>query len=70
MQEGSSLIMPDDEKINMGPTTFFTCIIVSILIGAAIAYVISLLVARFTEPKKTLVMRDERGRLEGIIETR
>lgn len=61
--------MPD-EKFCMSPAMFFTCIIVSVLIGAAITYVVSLLVVHFTEPKQTMVLRDEKGRLEGIIETR
>lgn len=61
--------MPDD-KFCMDPGMFFACIIVSVLTGATITYAISLLVAHLTEPKKALVIRDEKGRLEGIIETR
>ena len=38
--------------------------------GAVIAYGASLIVAQFTgQPKKTMVLRDDKGRLEGIIET-
>lgn len=53
----------------MDPGMFFVCIIVSVLIGAALFYVATLCIAHFIEPKKTLVLRDAQGRLEGIIET-
>ena len=60
--------MPDNQ-VTMSPAMFFSCIIVSILIGAAISYVVMLAVKSLSEPKKTMVLRDSQGRLEGIIET-
>lgn len=60
--------MPDNQ-VSMSPAMFVTCIIVSILVGAAISYVAMLAVKSLSEPKKTMVLRDGKGRLEGIIET-
>jgi len=60
--------MPDNNQVCISPIMFFTCIIVSILIGAAITYFITLVASHLTEPKKTMVLRDEQGRLKGIIE--
>jgi hypothetical protein len=53
----------------VSPTMLFICIIVSFILGVLLSYITTIMLARLYAPKKTLVLRDGQGRLEGIIET-
>ena len=53
-------------EVILSPAIFFGSIVIAIVIGIVLGYFIATFLSK---PKKIMVIRDERGRLEGIIET-
>ena len=56
-----------EDEVNMSAVAFFSCIIVSVLVGAAITHVAGQAIER--RQKETNVVRDASGRVQSVTES-